>query len=135
MPKYTQCRSPSFQRPSSLNTKPQNPLNQASSLQIQWYLLMTETLGTGFLSFVGWVSLPRRLALSKLAPRPHYVWLASSPGFPSTNNQEVYTNSTTMLIQPYYVPIFTVARWCMYFDITIIICCNIIILRRGARGT
>ncbi len=42
---------------------------------------ITDTLGTGLLSFVGRLSLSRRLALSNLAPRPCYVYLASSPGF------------------------------------------------------
>ncbi len=50
-------------------------------LHVQWNLRITDTLGTGLLSFVGRLSLSRRLALSKLAPRPRYVWLASFPGF------------------------------------------------------
>ncbi len=41
-----------------------------------------DTLGAGLFSFVERLSLSRRLTLSKLAPRPRYVWLASSPGFP-----------------------------------------------------
>ncbi len=49
---------------------------------VQWNLRTTDALGAGLLSFVERLSLSRRLVLSKLAPRPRYVWLASSPGFP-----------------------------------------------------
>ncbi len=49
---------------------------------LQWNLRITDTLGTGLLSFVERLSLSRRLALSKLAPSPSYVSIASSPGFP-----------------------------------------------------
>ncbi len=51
---------------------------------VQWNLRTTDALGAGLLSFVELerLSLSQRLALSKLAPRPRYVWLASSPGFP-----------------------------------------------------
>ncbi len=54
-----------------------------SKCMLQWNLWITDTLGTGFLSFVERLSLSQRLALSKLAPRPRYVWLASSSGFPA----------------------------------------------------
>ncbi len=61
--------------PKSIQTRCRDP-------KIQWNLRTTDALGAGLLSFVERLSLSRRLALSKLAPRPSYVWLASSPGFP-----------------------------------------------------
>ncbi len=48
---------------------------------LQWNLRITDTMGTGLLSFVERLSLSRRLALSKLAHSPRYVSIASSPGF------------------------------------------------------